>query len=318
MRSRVDVVLQALRLDVVRRRGTRAWIFCPFHAGDAKAPTFFVRTSGERRGNFHCFSCKASGDLTELVARVRGVERNEARDLIDVVLLGWEPQRRRLRVVERAPDLARRRFEMPPEVVLGRPLRAWVSLAREYLEDRGVGAEEVERYGLGYAVDGRLAARVVFPVRAAGGEAVGYSARTFADEEPRYLTPAETERADLDAMFGEHLWPPPGERRAVVVTEGAIDAISAGLASGLPHAALSGSELRAGHVLSLATFDVVVVLTDADKAGAKAARQLRAALARTKALARLALEGGDANEWLRRDRAALREKILGAVADVAS
>lgn len=318
--TRTERVIQLLGLQVVRRRGTRAWAFCPFHEQvAAKAPTFFVRVSGERAGQTHCFSCKAGGGLAELVAKVRGCTLKEAKQFVRDAGKGWQPPRAAVRFRGAEPKITRGRFALPRELLLGEPIDDWPSGASRYLLGRGITQREVDAFGIGYAVDGRLAGRIIFPVyRWPNREPAGYSARSFVGDEPKYKTPDADEHADKDAMFGEHLWPPPGERHAVVVTEGAIDALSASLASGLPCGSLSGSDVHPGHVLALATFKVVVVLTDADQPGDKAARGLASSLGRSSSPRRVRLLGTDANELWRADPERLRREIMGAASGAAS
>lgn len=317
-RTKVDVILEAIGLDVVRRRERRAWLRCPFHE-TRKAVTFFVRTSGERWGNYHCFSCKAKGTIYQLVAHARECDLREAHDFVEQAGRGFEPPRARARVVARAPDVMRGGFAYPDEIVT-LPLEEWDTLPRRYAIDRGLTAEEVELHGIGFAVDGPLAGRIVFPFRDSAGRVVSYSARTFVDEEPKYKTPSEEDRADLDAIFGEHLWPPPGEREVVVVNEGALDSLAVVRATELPGGAIGGSDVRAGHITTLATFELVVVMTDNDKAGKLAASRLMRGLGRYVRTARVLLpEGDDAAKICKRDGpAALRRYVDRAIGRGAS
>jgi DNA primase len=291
--SRIEVVMGALKIDVARSRGRRAWALCPFHT-DHDATNFFVRTTGDHAGTFHCFACKAKGNLIALVMHVRGIDFKAAKAFITTLGKNYEPPRARVRVVERPAILGRQRFALPRECIMGEPLAAWATLARRYVDSRAISAEEIERYGLGYAVDGRLAGRVVFPVRV-GPRATpaSYSARSFVGAERKYLTPHETEGADLDAMFGEHLWPAsPDDRDVICVTEGAINALACARATDFEASSISGSDVRPGHVIKLATFDCVVLLTDPDAAGDKAARGLASSLGRRSNVVRVRLPVG--------------------------
>ena len=273
--TRVEIILRALDIEVVRVRGRRAWALCIFHE-DHEASNFFVRTQGERAGSFHCFACKAGGTLAELVMHVRSVDHSAARAFIATSGKDFRPPALAARVVERPALRMRPAFELPRECIMGKPLDTWTPLARRYAVKRSITQDEVARYGLGYAVDARLAGRIIFPVRVGPkAVAVGYSARSFAGAERRYLTPHESENADLDALFGEHLWPAPEQREAICVTEGAINALACVRASNVHASSISGSDVRAGHVIKLATFKIVVVLTDSDAAGNAAATKFR-------------------------------------------
>ena len=287
-------VLGKLGIKVAGVRGDRAWSFCPFHR-DEHPTNFFVRVAGERAGQWHCFACKGGGSLAELVERVRGCDRDQAREWVAALRQGDDveghvPEVEGVRIV--VEPVGQRAFRLPREVVL-RPLGAWSDTARRYAERRHLTARQVERWGLGYAVVGRLAGRLVIPVRYASGEAVSYMARSFAGHESKYYYPMEREHADLDCMFGEQHWPAHPKRHEVVLCEGALNALAVERACpGRFVAALGGSDPRPIHVLKLAGFRRVVVLMDDDPAGEGAAGVLRDQLVRHVALSRVNLGAG--------------------------
>jgi hypothetical protein len=317
-----EEVLSALGVEIVRREGNRAWCLCPFHQnpGDPKswATSFFVRLGGKRRGadgaqydatgQFFCFSCGEGGPLRRLVMHVRECDEAEARAF---VRKRGGPRGSRVEGLTkeaqfvRRPVLFRPRFRMPPEVIFG-PLGSWVTPARDYARGRGLTDEEVEAFGIGYAVDGhKLGSRIVFPWIAAGGAVSGYSARTFVDAEPRYMTPGPEEHADPSVLFGEHLWPRRGERDLVVVAEGALNALAARRAFPSAVAAFGGSKnFDVAHAAKLATFRRVLVATDPDEPGEKAALEISGMIGRSVEVLRARLPPG-------KDAAALpREKLL--------
>jgi DNA primase len=162
------------------------------------------------------------------------------------------------------------------------PLDSWVGPARSYAASRGITAAQVERWGLGYAVEGPLAARIVLPVRDGGGRVVSYSARTFARAPKRYLSAKREEGPDPSAVFGEHLWPPIGRRGRLLVSEGSINALALERAAlpGDAVGALEGSDVHLGQLLKVSTFRRVLVVTDPDPAGDAAAGRLEFALSR--------------------------------------
>lgn len=308
--SRVEKVLDALFLDVKRKRSRRLWLLCPFH--DDHSPTnFFVRIGGKREGQNHCFSCKRGGTLTDLVMWVRSCDFEAARAFIELLGKGYEPPRARVRVVSRAAKPSRVRFRMPREVMF-EPIEEWVTPARDYAKkERHLTAEEVDRFGLGYAVDGRLSGRIVIPWRGKGGVPHGYSARSFTNEEPKYLTPHESENADLGTMFGEHTWPVLHERKAVVVVEGAFNGLAVSRALydyRVDIAALGGSDANPIHAIKLTTFPTVLFLTDPDPPGDKVAASLRDMIGRYTQSNRIRLPEGTDADTIPRD--VLRRRLV--------
>lgn len=291
----VDAVLSALKIEVKLRRGRRAWALCPFHVGDTSPKNFFIRISGPRLGQCWCFACENGGTLPELVMHVRGCDYESAKAFIELLGSGFEAPKLPARVRRQQPILGRVRFIMPREVYF-EPLTQWVTPARRYAESRGITHEEVERYGMGYAVDGRLGGRIVLPWRGSDGLPYGYSARTFTDQDPKYQTPHSTENPDRGVMFGEHLWPKADGRQILFITEGALNALA--IARVYPEvsvAALGGSHVDPLHAIKFSTFQSLYVLTDPDEAGDKAAAMVTTMLGRYAAPKRIRLpEGQDA------------------------
>lgn len=301
MSSRIEIVLTALGLEVADRRGGRAWLRCPYH-GSEQAGAFFVRLKGKRAGQNHCFSCKGGGTLRDLVVHLKGCSDVLAERFIEDAQAGFEKPKLRARVVARPVVLGRLRYRLPPEIIY-EPLKDWLGPAQDYARGRcRLTDDEVELFGIGHAVDGRLACRIVLPWLGAGRVPGGYSARTYIDADPKYLTPAEKEGADRATMFGEHLWPPLGQRRVVAVTEGALNGLAVRRARPMPFAALGGSEIDPLQVTKLATFELVILVTDPDPAGNKAARQLERSLVRHVKLVRAQVPHGKDALDIQRER----------------
>lgn len=326
MRADVETVLEALGIEA-RPRGTQIEALCPYH-DDREAGTWSIARRGRRLGWHHCFSCGESGDLVGLVVHVRGLlvevpgeDREEARRAARKEARAWiaalgaeapsEPAPASIHLA--VPDATRLGFCFPEEIIF-EPVEDWVSPARRYVEERGL-AGQVARWGIGYAVDARLAGRVVLAVRDSAGQPANYMARRFSDRGKRYLYPELDERPRLDVMFGEQHWPAPRQRTSVVVTEGAFNALAVERAAGGTVAALGGSDVRAGHLPRLASFPLVVVATDNDAAGNAAAEDIRQALARrcrvVRALPTAKGEGPDIDEMPAEELRALIDGVRG-------
>jgi hypothetical protein len=300
-KTRVELVLDKLKIEYVRR-GTRLLARCPFH--EDHDPSWFIRLSGEREGQHHCYACKSGGTLAELVKHKLGYGTLDGAgawlDRFFKQAPAEAPVAKRVHMAPR-PAMAKL-FRMPREVEYG-DLESWPTPARRYVEERGISAEQVKRWHIGFAVEGRLAGRIVIPVWTRLGVdglmAHSYHARTFSKQERRYLYPDEREQPNLDAMFGELWWPPPEERddATVYVPEGAIDALSVErvVPVGNYVSALGGSNVRTAYVQKLARFGEVVILTDANVAGDIAANLLMLGLVRHTRVRRVRLpEGEDA------------------------
>lgn len=275
-------LLARLKIDA-RADGDEFIALCPGHT-DTR-PSWSIN---RQTGKHHCFSCGFGGTVASLVIHV-----------LDVAGLGWsrgdawkwmEEQGLLVGDGERALSVElylkrdeRPRFVLPATVRFAESIAEWPTPAVRYLAGRRIAGWQVRRWGIGYAIAGRLEGRVVIPVRDARGTPLTYTARTFTGARVRYLTPAEDEHPDTSALFGEQFWPSAGHRDLVVVVEGAIKGLAVERAA--PGVAVAGvlgvTQSRNLRALSkLSSFARVIVLFDRDAAGEGAADELRWALAR--------------------------------------
>jgi DNA primase len=279
----IDVAALLERLGLkAQRKGRELWACCPMH--EERTPSWQIRDEpGSARHGYHrCFGCHWGGGAVGLVMAVLDVDAKEARAIVAGAVL---PPPVAVTVVARRPR-SFFSFRMPVGVRT-EPLERWGKPAREYLLRRHVDQAQVDRWGLGWAPFGKLAGRIVVPVRDERGLPQGYAARSFCDKEPRYL---EAYGAQGTATLGEHLWPE--EREIVVLVEGPFDALAVDRA-GFPVAGARGSRLEGLLAIKLARFGRVVVASDPDAAGDRFWQQARAALGRHVSLSRAELAGRD-------------------------
>jgi hypothetical protein len=292
----VDVPKLLAELGVEATHDGDTWLAtCPGGRHADRRPSWRIKDvpGQEKHGVHYCHSCKWGGTAIDLVVRIYGFSGpGEAVSWIEQNAMGAGQRVERL-IVNVQPAVAPR-FRLPATVLV-LPLASWAPTPRRYLvEQRGFDERDVEQWGLGYAVEGRLQGRIVFPARDERGRIGNYTARTFVGAMVRYLSASEEEGPDHSCMFGEHLWPDRAARRGqtVVATEGALNAMAARRATGLPVAALSGSKVNLGQILKLAQFGRVLALTDPDLAGEAAADRMRAALIRHVEFGRVELPKG--------------------------
>ena len=306
IKAQIDIVDLVSESVALQRSGQTFKARCPFHA--EKTPSFVV---DPRRQTWRCFgACAEGGDAFSWVMKREGVEFREA--------LTRLAQRAGVRLQPRSPeaearDEARKRLLAANEAALA----WWRQLleaqegqtAREYLAERGLGAESVERFAIGVApsdADGlsrRLGARgfrseeleraglvvateqgprdrfrdrLMFPIRSGRGELVGFGGRTLIDEPAKYVNTPESplfEKRSL--LYGLHL-ARDAIRRAghVIVVEGYTDVISAHEHGSAQTVASMGTSLTDAQVALLKplTRDVRFAL-DADAAGQAATQR---------------------------------------------
>ena len=196
---------------------------CPFH--QEKTPSFNVH---ESKQFFHCFGCHASGDVLKFVMQIEGVSFYEA--LKSLAERYGIPMPKRSQY---ADDDARQRgalyamHEAAQEHFRANLNGPAGEAARAYLERRGVKAETVEQFGLGYSLGtgrallrlleerqfpavqmvesgligqregggyyDRFRNRLMFPIHNQSGKIIAYGGRALANEDqPKYLNSPET------------------------------------------------------------------------------------------------------------------------------
>jgi DNA primase len=288
----------------LRKQGQHFIGLCPFHS--ERSPSFHVR---QDRGFFKCFGCGVGGDAIRFIERIENLPFLEAaRVLAKRVGVNVEShsdshsnERRELREVIYSANAFAAQFYH--RFLLMSP---HAHEARMYCERRGITANVIERFKLGYAPNGwnglrdelRQADipdsvgvqagllregqngiydfyrdRLMIPTMAITGETVAFGGRALGNEEPKYLNTSSTPvYAKGKMLFGLNL-----ARRAVnlsgsfILVEGYLDCIALHKA-GFEHAvATLGTAFTADQAALLKRFtNNVYVSFDADKAGQSA------------------------------------------------
>lgn len=292
---------------------------CPFHS--EKTPSFHVN---REHGFYYCFGCEAKGDVFRFVMETEGLGFVDAlRKLgarVGVEVTAPAPGSGRKRDLYQVNELAQEYFSGN----LGGPALA-------YLEERGLTAESVSRFGLGYAPDGwdgllrhaaarsvgpdllleagllvenergnrydRFRDRITFPIRDRLGRTVGFAGRIMGAGEPKYLNSPETDIFHKGSvLYGLDLAAPVlRESGDAVIVEGYMDVIAL-QQEGFGNAmATLGTALTSGHADLLSRLDVsrLWLAFDADEAGQRATLAgLDRSIGRNFLVRAVVLEGG--------------------------
>lgn len=280
--SNINIPVVLRRLGIEAKKQGREWIaLCPNPEHDDKSPSWRIRDqNGSTRNGLHkCWPCGFGGTLIDLIMiSLGGVSWHVATEWLAGENVAIE------RPVASAVDFKLRScdtsFRLPTEVETIEWER-WPSTVKKYLEERGIPRWQVDRWGIGFAVSGRLQGRIVFVKRDVTGKPIGYSARTFVNSKVRYYEPQPHEGANASAIYGEQHWETLGERERVYVVEGAINALAVERATNYGQvAATSGSQLHPMVAAKIASFRHVIAITDPDNAGDKLADTIKGAIAR--------------------------------------
>jgi len=297
----------------LRRSGPNRYMgLCPFH--EERTPSFSVDPD---RKLYHCFGCGASGDIFGFVEATQQVDFKGALEYlaqrygVELEVEGGDrsfEERRRARLyslLERAASFYERHLAA-----------ASGELARAYLAGRGIGAETVKAFRIGWAPPAwdslcraatkagfsaaeleaaglalagrgkrpydRFRARIVFPLCDERGRVIGFGGRLIEGEGPKYLNSPEGELYHKGRhLYAYHLAREEAARRGyVILCEGYMDVVALHQAGLRNAVALMGTALTERQVRALARLARRVVLAlDGDSAGQRAALRA-AALAR--------------------------------------
>lgn len=328
IKTRIGIADLVGRHVDLRRAGARLVGRCPFH-NETKG-SFSVN---EDEGFFHCFGCKASGDVITFHQKINGLDFPEAvRQLAVEAGVQLEEQK-----PESAEDRARRDakslcFSLNDLAVefyrdaLAGPEGAE---CRDYLAKRGLTAEVVAAFSLGWAPDSfdglrgllaarrmnldaavaagllaknergrvydRFRARLMFPIKSQADRVVAFGGRTVLpkdDEAPKYINSPESPVYTK----GEHLFGLNLARKRIVVskrallTEGYMDVISLHQFGFADACGVLGTALTPAQVKRLSGFaSKVDLLFDGDEPGRKAAARAVEMLASGGLASRVAL-----------------------------
>lgn len=282
---------------------------CPFH--HEKTPSFIVSPS---RQSFHCFGCSKGGTIytflmevekitfpesVQLLARRAGIVL-ESKKLDTATVQQDELRNEILKLQEWAAKYFQERLLSPQGV-----------MAQNYLQQRGINLEGIQKFQLGYAPAGwdllkqaaqkegwntkillqtgllahhvetqriydKFRNRIIFPVKDIYGRIIAFGGRLIEEmgSAPKYLNSPET----LFFKKGECLYLLDNAKSAMrqknqaIVVEGYFDAISLHQAGFENVVATLGTALTLQHATILRRYSQEVVLFfDADRAGRDAA-----------------------------------------------
>lgn len=152
--KRSDIVRIVSRYTHLTRKGGTYWGCCPFH--HEKTPSFSV---SEERGLYHCFGCKAGGNVINFVSEIESVDKGEAIRIL-AKEAGLEVPQYNGASRDQAAKAKKRERLFALMRAAARHYHENLCLpqaksARDYLQRREVGENLVKRFGLGYSVDGK-------------------------------------------------------------------------------------------------------------------------------------------------------------------
>ncbi|WP_313082181.1 DNA primase [Atlantibacter sp.] len=312
--ARTDIVDLVDARVKLKKQGKNYHACCPFH--NEKTPSFTV--NGEKQF-YHCFGCGAHGNAIDFLMNydklefVETVEELAAMHNLDVPYeAGSGPsqierhQRQNLyQLLDGLSAFYQQSLTQPN-----------ASDAREYLSRRGLSADVISRFAIGYAPAGwdnvlkrfggneenrqslidagmlvtndrgrsydRFRERVMFPIRDKRGRVIGFGGRVLGDGQPKYLNSPETDifhkGRQLYGLYEAQQNSP--EPARLLVVEGYMDVVALAQYDINYAVASLGTSTTADHIqLLFRVTNNVICCYDGDRAGRDAAwRALETAL----------------------------------------
>jgi DNA primase len=311
IRNRVSISSVVGRRVAWDRKKTNAgrgdyWACCPFHG--EKTPSFHVE---DKKGRYHCFGCKVSGDIFTFLVEKEGLSFPEAVERLaheaglPMPVVSEADQKRE---EERASlydimEMAAAFFEAELQSARGARARGYLldrelsgaiqkqfrlgfapddrSALRTHLADKGVTVPQMAEAGLVISGEDipvaydRFRDRVMFPIRDPRGKVIAFGGRALAKDVPaKYLNSPETPLFHKGRVLYnlDQARGPSHETGQVIAVEGYIDTIAMTRA-GLPQTvAPLGTALTEDQLALLWRMAPEPVLCfDGDQAGIKAA-----------------------------------------------
>ncbi len=307
VKAKIDIVDLIASEVSLRRSGSTFKAPCPFHS--EKTPSFIVNPD---RQTWRCFgACSEGGDVFSWEMKRHNVDFREAlqrlaqragvqlRPRTEEQTRRDEQRQRLLRANDVALHFWRNQLH---DATIGRD-------GLEYLRERGISVESAQQFNLGLAtseagalaqhlsargvqtndavaagllaetehgIRDRFRDRLIFPIKNARGETVGFGGRTLIGEPAKYINTPESDLfRKRDLLYGFDLARPAiRESGSVIIVEGYTDVMSAhefGSPNTVASMGTALTETQIGLIKPLAT-DVRLAL-DPDAAGQAAARR---------------------------------------------
>ncbi len=264
IKSRISLADMARRYVELRPAGSRLVAPCPFH--QETKPSFSIN---EEQGTFYCFGCQASGDIFDFYGRLNGLDFKETLAALaeeaGVRLESYRSdpafreQRSQKRDMLKMHELAASHFH-------SNLAASSAAACRDYIAERGISPELVEKFGLGWSMDSwqdlsdclrragfslnaavecglqsksqggrtfdRFRNRLMFPIRNLSGQAIAFGGRILPalarEDDAKYINSSDSPIYKK----GEHLFglfqarPSIAVKKNIILTEGYMDVIT--------------------------------------------------------------------------------------------
>ncbi|HEX8871624.1 MAG TPA: DNA primase [Candidatus Acidoferrum sp.] len=304
VKQQADIVRVVGEYVRLKKSGKDFSGLCPFH--QEKTPSFTVSPIKQI---FYCFGCGKGGDVFNFVMDMEKCDFPEAVKVVAEKCGIPIP-----RPKERTPEERKENQQRAALIEMNREAQAFFvkqlestaegRAARAYLEDRGLDAEAIARFGIGYAPSGgdlllrylkqkyadkllaesglisreqgggrlfdRFRRRITFPIANESGKIVAFGCRALGDDQPKYLNSPETPVYSKSTVLYhmDRAKEPIRRQDFAILVEGYMDAIAVARAGIGNVVASCGTSLAESQIKLLGRFTKrVIVNYDPDTAG---------------------------------------------------
>lgn len=306
--ERADIVEVIGKHLKIKRGGQNYFACCPFH--NEKSPSFSISPVKQI---YHCFGCGESGNSISFIMKYQGLDFVSAvKSLAEQygVTIPEEESQSRLSK-EQQQQIKQRKLDihqtMQSIANYYRRQLAASNYASHYLQHRGLSTSIINQFELGFALNDfqnlagnfkdyatnkllldcgvviqnengkrydRFRERVIFPIKNAKGEIIGFGGRIIGKGEPKYLNSPETElfskSKELYGLFEARK--SIRDLNQVIVVEGYMDVIALNQFGVTNVVATMGTAVTEEHIKILFKLtDNICYSFDGDSAGKKAA-----------------------------------------------
>lgn len=301
---RSDIVDVIDNLVPLKKTGKDYESRCPFH--DEKTPSFTV---SRQKQFYHCFGCGASGNSITFLMEHKGLNFTDA--IEDLASISGIPVVYEKSKNSDAPQESLSHLYELNEKVAKLFVKSRNSTANDYLKNRGLDDDIIDRFQIGYAPDeyhsleklfdkndlfsvgllaekdgsfyNRFRDRITFPIRDNRARIIGFGGRILQEKgHTKYLNSPESKLFNKgQEVYGLYeLLQANNKPERILVTEGYMDVIALAQQGITYSVAALGTAPSEAHVKLLFRFTSEIVFCfDGDTAGRKAAwRAVEAAL----------------------------------------
>lgn len=305
LRARVTLSSVISRTTRLTKAGHEFKACCPFH--NEKSPSFTVN---DQKGFYHCFGCGAHGDVIRWMTDQRGLSFMDAiKELASEAGLEVPAPDPRAAQAAEQRDSLHDVMKAAQDWFVAQLAGPEGEKARAYLATRGFDGHTVQRFGFGYAPEGRQAmkaaledvpeaklieaglriavedkdpydrfrGRLMLPIEDARGRVIAFGGRILDAQKtdaPKYLNSPDTPLFDKGrTLYNLHRAGPASRQTGrIVVVEGYMDVIALAAAGIADAVAPLGTALTERQIeLLWRLVETPVLCFDGDAAGQRAA-----------------------------------------------